>query len=197
MDTQLAIAISELATDRYNPSRTPRKPHLSSSNMLAEITSQRDPHRPNPNLTRLDFSAALDPIGEPPSAALSTFTGLQYSALDGPFRTITTDIAPYVRSIVQYDIALEEQRLRLGTLLDSRGGAKRARTTRAARSALEGGKRESTRRERWFPREMDLDLVLKTGGKEWPKTTIGPSAGSVGDVSVGASREGSADEMAE
>ncbi|KAJ9627790.1 hypothetical protein H2203_003007 [Taxawa tesnikishii (nom. ined.)] len=178
MDTQLAIAISELATDRYNPSRTPRKPHLSSSNMLAEITSQRDPHRPNPNLTRLDFSAALDPIGEPPRPP----------SPHSPACSILH---------LMYDIALEEQRLRLGTLLDSRGGAKRARTTRAARSALEGGKRESTRRERWFPREMDLDLVLKTGGKEWPKTTIGPSAGSVGDVSVGASREGSADEMAE
>ena len=77
------------------------------------------------------------------------------------------DVAPYVRNIAAYEIILEEERLRLSNLLSAGGRAKRMRTTRAARSALEGGRRETTRRERWFDRNLNLRLALETGGKTW------------------------------
>ena len=117
-----------------------------------------------PSLTRHAF-ACFDAISVPVESTLSTVSGLQQSAFDGPLQPIATDIAPYVRSIVHFDLALAEQRDALG------GGnnTKRARTTRAARSALEGGQRASTRRERWFPKQLDYEAVLETGGKEWPR----------------------------
>jgi len=103
------------------------------------------------------------PTSGPPSLA--------YSVFDGPLNTVVTDVAPYVRSIAAYDLALETHRGKLqGSSQGSASGAgsKRARTTRAARSALEGGKRQLTRRERWFDPNFDLGLALQTAG-DWPR----------------------------
>ena len=80
-------------------------------------------------------------------------------SLDLPRSVIVTDIAPYVRSIAFFDQRLEQQR---DELFPSQG--KKARTTRAARAAAEGGDKASTRRERWFSTDLDLEAVLKTGG---------------------------------
>ncbi|TKA79221.1 hypothetical protein B0A55_03963 [Friedmanniomyces simplex] len=135
-------------------------------------------------LTRHDFTV-FDPISSAPDSALSTNpTGLLQSAFDGPLSIIATDLAPYVRSIVQHDLALEEERERVEALLAEaeRGKAKRKRTTRAARSAVEGGERGKVRRERWFGGSLGVEGVLGTGGREWPKTTIfgpGTEGGSV------------------
>ncbi|KAK5113738.1 hypothetical protein LTR85_010755 [Meristemomyces frigidus] len=129
-------------------------------------------------LTRHDF-ACFDAISAPSDSTLSTGAGLLQSTFDGPLNPIATDVAPYVRSIVQYDLVLEEQRERLNSLLaegDSRK-AKRARTTRAARSALEGSQRASTRRERWFTKGLDLQAVLATGGNEWPNAALAAAEG--------------------
>jgi len=41
------------------------------------------------------------------------------------------------------------------------------RMTRASRSAVEGGRRENARRERWFDKLLNLGLVMATGGKAW------------------------------
>lgn len=130
---------------------------------LKEIDSSGRSTRPDAALTRHSF-ACFDAISVPVESALSGVTGLQQSAFDGPLGPIATDIAPYVRSIVHFDVALAEQREALG------GGkaAKRARTTRAARSALEGGQRGTTRRERWFSKALDFGAVLATGGSGWP-----------------------------
>lgn len=122
-------------------------------------------------LTRHDF-ACFDAISLSTESALSAGSGLAQSAFDGPLEPIATDLAPYVRSIVQYDLALAEQRERLNNLMGEGRNAKRARTTRAARSALEGSQRASTRREKWFPKELDFDAVLATAGERWPKTTV-------------------------
>ena len=138
------------------------------------------------NLTRHDF-ACFDAISVAPESALSTISGLAQSIFDGPLAPIATDMAPYVRSIVQYDIALEEQRERLNGLLadGDRRKAKRARTTRAARSALEGSQRGSTRRERWLTKALDMPAVLATGGFEWPKAAVSVSeATSVEDFEL-------------
>ncbi|KAI6828993.1 P-loop containing nucleoside triphosphate hydrolase protein [Hortaea werneckii] len=123
-------------------------------------------------LTRQNFGC-FDPISASDDSNLSN--GLTQSIFDGPLEPIVTDLAPYVRSIVQYDLTLEEQRQRLSSVFaDGEGGgrAKRARTTRAARSALEGSQRATTRRERWFTKALDLQAVLETAGKDWPKTSM-------------------------
>jgi len=166
-DTQLNVTVSKLMSKRYGMGK-----HLldTSKEQILSRTCHGSPLlEATTPLSRHQFSLAFDPISEV-AAHTQTFA-LAYSAFDGPLSTISTDIAPYVRSIVQFDLALEEQRLRLSHLL---GGntvtGKRSRTTRAARSALEGGKRESTRRERWFPAELDFNAVLATGGQSWPNT---------------------------
>ena len=46
-------------------------------------------------------------------------------------------------------------------------GVKKARTTRASRVALEGGVRESKRRDRWFDAHIDFDAVMRTAGRDW------------------------------
>ena len=124
--------------------------------------------RRSPNLhqcDRKDFAHALDILAEPTDADLGSLT---ISSFDREFRIITTDLAPYVRIIAAYDLQLEAQRLRLSGLLSVGGRpTKRIRTTRAARSALEGGRRQNTRRERWFKKDLNLALVLETGGQGW------------------------------
>ncbi|KAK6435425.1 hypothetical protein LTR95_008384 [Oleoguttula sp. CCFEE 5521] len=118
-----------------------------------------------PSLTRRDF-APFDILASPTTSSTSLSTGLEQSAVDGTLFTLTLDLAPYVRSIVRFDLALEQQRNALtGTAVIS----KRSRTTRAARSALEGSQRSSTRRERWFDKGLDLAGVLATGGRDWPR----------------------------
>ncbi|KAK4963510.1 hypothetical protein LTR10_001139 [Elasticomyces elasticus] len=136
-------------------------------------------------LSRNDF-IAFDAISTAPECASTNYPGLLQSAFDGPLSAIVTDLAPYVRSIVQYDLALEEQRERLNTLLPDGEGrrAKRARTTRAARSAQEGGQRASTRRERWFTKQLNIEGVLNTAGKDWPKTTLNVAGHQTESVSM-------------
>jgi len=99
---------------------------------------------------------------------LAQSRGPQITGFDGPASIIAEDIAPYIRTIVTYDLGLEERRLQLSSLL-SQGGryGKRQRTTRASRAALEGGSKAHTRRERWFPPGTNFPLILQTGGKEW------------------------------
>lgn len=142
------------------------------------------------SITRHDFSMAFDPISEPHATTGNNIpaTGLSASSFDRPLSIISIDLAPYVRSIINYDLHLEEQRERLSELLSlaSSGtsrSSKRLRTTRASRSALEGGKRATTRREKWFTaKDLDFNTVLRTGGKDWPSglqmqvTEYSPSA---------------------
>jgi DNA polymerase III delta prime subunit len=122
-------------------------------------------------MTRRAF-ACFDTLAYDPESTLPQLTMLQ-SVFDGPLKPIAVDIAPYVRSIVRYDEDLAEHRGQLNTLLSDGRAAKKVRTTRAARSALEGGQRSSTRREKWFVGELNAEAVLATGGKDWvpPNTT--------------------------
>ena len=132
------------------------------------LTSSRNPKNDYTPLKRRDF-ACFDAISTPPDGVFSLGSALATSAFDGPLEPIAADLAPYVRSIVGYDRALAEQREQMN------GGSrnsKRPRTTRAARSALEGSQRASTRKERWFTKHLDYDAVLATAGKNWPKTIV-------------------------
>ena len=118
--------------------------------------------------TKSSISPAFDPISRSQKAVLGIPKGPQISAFDGPLSVLATDLAPYVRSIVSYDLRLEDQRCQLSSLLSQPGkNGKKARTTRASRAALEGGSKAHTRRERWFPNHTNFDAVLETGGREW------------------------------
>lgn len=119
-------------------------------------------------ITRGDFSLAFDPISEPEKTSLYNTGSLEASAFDRTCALIATDIAPFVRSIVSYDAQLQQDRARLSNLL-SEGGrkGKRMRTTRSAMSALEGGARRTTRKERYFGPGLNPKLVLKTGMPTW------------------------------
>lgn len=80
---------------------------------------------------------------------------------------VAADIAPYIRSIAAYDLRLERYRDELSGV-SSQGSTKRkARTTRASRAALEGGSKSQTRRERWFPNEVNPKRIMATGCKAW------------------------------
>jgi hypothetical protein len=105
------------------------------------------------------------------------------SSFDREFRVITEDIAPYVRTIVKSEQKREAERVLMSNLLSEGGRVKRLRTSRASRSALEGGKRAEKRRERWFTRELNMELVMATGGKSW--AGMGTKVESVASESCG------------
>ncbi|TKA29175.1 hypothetical protein B0A50_03685 [Salinomyces thailandicus] len=172
LSTRVALLLSDIA--RHEGSELNQLHRLAPDAGKLSSTILRGEHSNHvQHLTRSDF-ACFDPISSAPENILSFASGLAQSIFDGPLPPLATDLAPYVRSIVQYDLALEEQRERLNGLLaeaDTRK-TKRARTTRAARSALEGSKRADTRRERWFTKTLDLRAVLATGGPQWPKSSV-------------------------
>ncbi len=122
-------------------------------------------------LTRHDFSLAFDPISEAPKTTYvwTNTPTLEASSFDRTLTPIVEDLAPYVRSIVAYDKRLLEERKKLSGLLSEGGqaGRKRMRTTRAAMSALEGGERRNTRKEKWFAGGLNASFVEKTGKEEW------------------------------
>lgn len=97
-----------------------------------------------------------------------TSFGRQAFSFENGVTAISEDLAPYIRAIVSFDLRLEQRRFALSGILsqDARDG-KRIRTTRASRAALEGGNKESTRRERWFSARLNPSRVLATGGHGW------------------------------
>ncbi|KAF2138746.1 uncharacterized protein K452DRAFT_300828 [Aplosporella prunicola CBS 121167] len=179
-DANLAIS-SHLATSRYYCRQAPKiesqpiytdlvvlplsnETHILNS-ILTHIATSRDPA--SKPLSRVDFFA-FDPLAEPPTNALVHGLGITASSFDRNFSLITIDLAPYVRSIAAWDLRLESERVRVSNLLSAGGTRKRkARTTRAARSAQEGGRRETVRKERWFDKKLSLQAVLATAGKDW------------------------------
>ncbi|KAH7342530.1 hypothetical protein BKA65DRAFT_293236 [Rhexocercosporidium sp. MPI-PUGE-AT-0058] len=121
---------------------------------------------PKESLDRFDFSLAFDPISSTEKYVWSSPT-LEASAFDRTMTLIVEDMAPYVRSIVAYDARLQQERLKLSNLMSEGGRGKRMRTTRAAMSALEGGARKSTRRDRYFTAALNSNWVLRTGMDSW------------------------------
>ncbi|CAG8954301.1 hypothetical protein HYFRA_00005922 [Hymenoscyphus fraxineus] len=138
----------------------------SESELLRLITKQIS--APESQLRRIDFSLAFDPISEPEKAYVWSSNSLEASSFDRTITMIALDLAPYVRSIVACDARLQQDRARLSNLL-SEGGrqGKRMRTTRAAMSALEGGARRTTRKERYFGDKLNKIFVLYTGMESW------------------------------
>ncbi|KIV86769.1 hypothetical protein PV11_02361 [Exophiala sideris] len=116
------------------------------------------------HMTRLDIADSFEALMEESRIGLPTSLGRKAPSLDNAAQSVVTDVAPYVRCIVEHDLRLEQIRNELG------GGpqVKRQRKTRAARAALEGGTKGSTRRDKWFPEILDYSAVLATGNG-WPQ----------------------------
>lgn len=163
------------------------------TNALPKIIQAQNGPKP---VTPETFSSAFRPISKP-SRGSQAGKGPFLSTFESPTSTIATDIAPYVRSIVSYDLRLEEQRKQLELASQTGRDGKRARRTRASRAALEGGTKANTRRERWFPTTTDFGAILRTGGKGWQEVALKRGAvdeaenGGFNGTDGGAERRGS------
>ena len=139
--------------------------------LIAVEQRLKDRLHPNPTITRQDYSIAFDPLAISEKTMASGY--LDPSVFDRTMKLITLDVAPYVRSIVSYDQQLQKERLLRGNLVSEGGvaGKKRMRNTRSAYSAMEGGSRASTRREKYFTADINPHLVMQTGGDGWDTLT--------------------------
>ena len=117
--------------------------------------------------TRANLSLTFDSIARPLKPPPSLPKGSYISSFDGPTSIVVEDLGPYVRSIVYYDLKLEEHRRQLNMSLCQGRTEGKMRTTRASRAALEGSNKQHVRRERWFPPETDFSMILKSGGQGW------------------------------
>ncbi|KAK8076598.1 hypothetical protein PG994_003870 [Apiospora phragmitis] len=165
----IALALRSLGKEVFASDKLPcvadTRPFTEDTAVEKLRESFSSPPYSTPATTRHDYSIAFDAIAELPPHSGGY---LDPSVFDRTMRLITLDVAPFVRSIVAYDQRLQKERLQRSNLL-SEGGKpkKRMRTTRAAMSALEGGTRASTRRERYFAADVNPILVMRTGGEGW------------------------------
>ncbi|KAL2409817.1 hypothetical protein ABEF92_006946 [Exophiala dermatitidis] len=127
---------------------------------------------------RSTIANALGPLMEENRIGLPTSPGRKAPSLDNMALSLVTEVAPYVRIIVEHDLRLEQMRNELegvggGSQTSGSGPSRRPRKTRASRAALEGGTKASTRRDRWFPESLDFAEVLASAGDGWPKVLVG------------------------
>lgn len=185
----VAITIRTYAQRLLNDDQNPDTPPPFDQSIISIIAHVVQGSQDGKAFTKSSISPAFDPISRSQKAVLGIPKGPQISAFDGSLSVFAEDLAPYVRSIVSYDLRLEDQRHRLSSLLSQPGiNGKKVRTTRASRAALEGGSKAHTRRERWFPNNTNFEAVLETGGKEWQDVllqrgiveTTGSCTGSTG-----------------
>ncbi|RKF72476.1 putative telomere length regulation protein elg1 [Golovinomyces cichoracearum] len=130
---------------------------------------RKHPNASSGMLHRTNFSQAFDPISYPcMQLSCTTSNFMDSSQFDRTKRIISEDLAPYVRGIVAHYVRLQRDRERMSHLIvEGCTGGKRRRTTRAAISALEGGRRCETRPERYFGNSLNPILVGKTGNPLW------------------------------
>ncbi|KAJ1337260.1 sorting nexin-8 [Microdochium nivale] len=166
ISSDVLVTINQLVQSLLPPSQQSEAGHAASPEERAVSLIQKSFAEPQAKpVTRVDYSAAFDVL----AISEKVLTGsLDPSVFDRTMRLITLDVAPYVRSIVAYDERLRQERLLRSNIL-SEGGKprKKMRTTRSALSALEGGVRASTRREKYFTADINTHLVLRTGGAGW------------------------------
>ncbi|KAI5812672.1 hypothetical protein BZA77DRAFT_137850 [Pyronema omphalodes] len=106
----------------------------------------------------LEIQSLFSPLSKADTISASTPATI-HSSIYPSVRLLTTEVAPWVRSILRYDVAMEKERRKGGRLLGGR------RKTRAARLATEGGSRGG-RKERWFAK-LGADVLTRTGNEEW------------------------------
>lgn len=169
MSTSIALTARSLARHCFSMHADPIPiANVKEEHIIESLTFSKRERALGQNLTRAEISAAFKPLTVPPNTSFTSLTGSLLSEFDRSTSLIVEDLAPYVRSIIFYDLYLEKERLRLSSLL-SEGGrdGKRIRTTRASRAALEGGSKAHTRRERWLPAGTNANSALRTGGQDW------------------------------
>ncbi|KAH9877840.1 hypothetical protein J1614_003057 [Plenodomus biglobosus] len=165
----LSRAYPEFSVCPFSPSNNTTTELAYATSILTSKNIPPDPHL----LNRSFFASALDALASPPDAPFAERSSynLNLSSFDRTFSIITLDLAPYIRSIIAHERDLEAKKAQVSSLLclgGGQGGQKRGRSTRAARTAMEGGVRESKRRERWFEGfEVDSERVLGTAGDGW------------------------------
>lgn len=158
---------------------------LDEASVISQIRRQATISPETAPLTRQDFSDAFDVLAASDKTLSAATTHLDLSIFDSTMRNIALDVAPYVRSIVNFERDLQMQRQKLSSLM-SRGGKKRMRNTRASHAALEGGSRSTTRRDRWFSSDLNGILVMRTAGEGWADAAReGISGSATGSVGLG------------
>ncbi|KAJ3524543.1 hypothetical protein NM208_g12020 [Fusarium decemcellulare] len=171
--------LSRASTPNGNSANSTLRPLIESR--AVSILDKSFDHCTTP-LSRMDLALAFDPIAVNEKKAVSSH--LDPSVFDRTTKLIVLDVAPWVRGIVEFDNKLMQERLKLSNLLSEGGKRKRMRTTRSAYSALEGGERRTTRRERYFGDSLNTAFVRRTAGDAWQEAALqaeGPKE-SAGDI---------------
>jgi hypothetical protein len=163
----IAFWLQSYASLQLDPSRSHEK--LTASRIEKDTVRQILHRKSDDNsITRQDFSFAFDPIAAPERIAQQLISSLEPSVFDRTTTMIATEVAPYVRSIVTFDMQLQRERAKFSNLLSEGGrSGKRVRTTRSALSALQGGTRKTTRRDRYFEADLNFQAVMRTGMDAW------------------------------
>lgn len=130
------------------------------------------PHAQILGPSKATLLAAMEPVMKP-NYLMPLPAGRTAPSFENGLAPITEDLAPYIRSIVNFDLRLEQYRLQLSGLL-SQGtrGSSKIRRTRASRAALEGGDKALTRKERWFSPEINPRQILATGNEFWQEVLV-------------------------
>ncbi|KAF4339080.1 ELG1-like protein [Fusarium beomiforme] len=150
------------ASSTLNMATSPLEP-VTENRVVGSLEHSFEPQ--TPPLSRMDLAYAFDPIAINEKIAVASY--LDPSVFDRTTELIVLDVAPWVRGIVEFDNTLMQERLKLSNLLSEGGKRKRMRTTRSAYSAMEGGERRTTRRERYFGDTLNTVFVRRTAGKGW------------------------------
>ncbi|KAL4998551.1 hypothetical protein BDV10DRAFT_166805 [Aspergillus recurvatus] len=154
------------------------------SNILEAVSKPKADKSDNKELLKALIPAMKPDCGFPPPGR-----GAELAFEHGQ-RSIVEDLTPYVRSIVAFDLRLENYRRELSGLLSGNTkGTKRMRTTRASRAALEGCSKAETRKERWFSPAMNVQRILATGNREWQDLLVQSGHFTVPEAEEQASRE--------
>lgn len=158
VETEIAVYTRSLARS-YLASEVHKMslmlPPLSNSTITESITSRHE----EDGVSRMQLQNLFSPLSKAEIMFAST-PATTHSSIYPSLRTLATEVAPYVRSILRYDIAMEKERRKASNLL-SLGGK---RKTRAARLAVEGGDRR--RKERWL-HGLGADVVGRSAGEDW------------------------------
>ena len=162
--TKIGVSLSVLLEECLEPSSS-----LDDAQTIIDQVIRSSPPRTRVTMHHSEIRKPFEPLLEPTEYTPPTSSRRPLSFEHG-IGVIAEDVAPYVRAIIAFDQRLEQRRLELSGLVSQ--GAKRVRTTRASRAALEGGNKATTRRERWFSARLNTQQVLATGGKNWQDLVI-------------------------
>ncbi|OJJ44911.1 hypothetical protein ASPZODRAFT_26951 [Penicilliopsis zonata CBS 506.65] len=170
--SQTAVSISTafggLISTAFRHPRTDddrEEPHAARVLMKAAMSQSVD-------RSKADFLNALEPLAHADHLGPLPAGRIVPSFASG-MTALCEDLAPYIRSIMAFDLRLEQYRLQLsGLLSQGSAGTKRMRKTRASRAALEGGDKAFTRKERWFPTDANPAQILATGGHVWQEVLV-------------------------